>query len=94
MKRLQDEYADRGFQVVSINSDDEDEATVKKFVRQNGLEGVTVLLNGREVMKNTHKTKYYGTLYLIDRTGRLRFAHSGWSDGDDKALRKQVEELL
>jgi thiol-disulfide isomerase/thioredoxin len=86
----QRKYADHGLQIVGISLDD-DEAPVDAAYRK-------YRLNYPVVMGDVHLAELYGGVYglpvifLIDRSGRIRFRHQGETDLNQ--IEHEIEALL
>ncbi len=79
---------------MAVNADDEDHATVQKFVSELELP-YTVLIGGRKVFTGDYRGKGYPDTYLVDPQGNIVYAHSGWrGERDLKKLNKRVHKLL
>lgn len=89
---LREEYAERGFEVVGVNLDEE-RGKALQVVRQLGLrypqlaapEPASLLAFGIGQMPYA---------YLLDRQGRLRYIHQGFRRTDVPTIRAEIEKLL
>ncbi len=95
LQPLYETYADRGFTVVAVDGKRQTELATK-FIAKHGLTYPT-LENGdgdNEVVKSVFKVQGYPTSFLIDRDGRVMYAHLGFEPGDEEHLAKEIESLL
>ena len=95
LDKMDREYEDKGFEVISISTDDARAASkVKPLIKRGGY-GFTVLLDKDTTVVaqyNPAKTLPYNA--LIDREGRIHKVYQGYNPGDEVEMRKDVEELL
>ncbi|MGD8439445.1 MAG: TlpA disulfide reductase family protein [Holophagae bacterium] len=95
LQPLYETYADRGFTVVAVDGKRQTELATK-FIAKHGLTYPT-LENGDgddEVVTSVFKVQGYPTSFLIDRDGRVMYAHLGFEPGDEVTLAKEIESLL
>lgn len=78
-------YRDRGFVVVSVHSPEfkheHAEAYVRRRVTELGLRYPVVMDNGFRIWR-AYNNVYWPTMYLIDKTGRIRYKHIGEGNYD------------
>ena len=95
LDKMDREFEDKGFEVISISTDDARAASkVKPLIKRGGY-GFTVLLDKDTTVVaqyNPAKTLPYNA--LIDRDGRIHKVYQGYNPGDEVEMRKDVEELL
>ena len=95
LDKMDREYEDKGFEVISISTDDARASSkVKPLIKRGGY-GFTVLLDKDTTVVaqyNPAKTLPYNA--LIDREGRIHKVYQGYNPGDEVEMRKDVEELL
>jgi len=95
LEPIYQKYKDQGFRVVAIESQRDTEAA-RKFIEENQL--TYTFLEDREaddqkvVPKLT--TGSFPTSYLINREGKVIFAHVGFDEGDEEKIEKEVVKLL
>jgi peroxiredoxin len=95
LQTLYEEYADRGFEVVAVDSF-RDTARATKFIEEKGLT-YTLLENGENdaaIVAEVFKVYAYPSSFLIDRDGRVQYFHLGFELGDEKKMAKEIESLL
>ena len=95
LDKMDREFEDKGFEVISISTDDARAASkVKPLIKRGGY-GFTVLLDKDTAVVaqyNPAKTLPYNA--LIDRDGKIHKVYQGYNPGDEVEMRKDVEELL
>jgi thiol-disulfide isomerase/thioredoxin len=91
--RLQSEYAARGLVVVAVGVDDSLSAYGAFVARMNPA--FTTVCDSRHKLVGLVQVPTMPTSYLLDRTGRVRFEHSGFhGDQTEQELRREIETLL
>ncbi|MCA9728727.1 MAG: TlpA family protein disulfide reductase [Candidatus Eisenbacteria bacterium] len=94
LEKLQKKYADRGFTLLTVASDDRKTAAkVKPLVKQRGFE-FPVLLDSKRDVGNQYNVRQYPTSYLIEPDGKIASVHVGYKPGDENAIEKELLELL
>ena len=95
LDKMDRELQSRGFEVISISTDDARAASkVKPLIKRGGY-GFTVLLDKDTTVVsqyNPAKTLPYNV--LIDRSGKIAQVYQGYNPGDEVELRAAVEALL
>lgn len=97
---MSEKYGDRGLTVVGVHSPEFEQEKIPDNVRRNVRElGVTypVVLDNDFKMWDALDNRYWPSLYLVDRRGVIRRAHTGEIDEgsrDAKILQGVVERLL
>ena len=95
LQALHEKYHGQGLEIVAVEAY-RDRARAEKFIEEKGL-GYTLLENGEEdaeIASEVFKVHYFPTSFLIDRSGRVMFAHLGFEIGDEEKLEKEILELL
>jgi peroxiredoxin len=95
LQPLYETYSGRGFEVVVVEGKRQTELATK-FIEEHGLT-YPALENGEgdaEVVKRLFKVQGYPTSFLIDREGRVMYAHLGFEPGDEDKIAKEIESLL
>jgi len=95
LQRLQDLYGVKGLQVLTVSTDGPDRrATVSAFVGRYGFT-MPVLLDPRsEVAALFEPQLILPFTVLLDRNGKIRFAHQGYSPGDERLMEQEIVTLL
>lgn len=91
--KLHEKYKDRGLVVLAVNAWDEDEETIRSFMKSKKL-AHPVLLNGRSTYYEVYRSRGVPKTYWIDREGKVVGSHLGFSPGDEKEFEKMIESLL
>ncbi|PWB75165.1 MAG: hypothetical protein C3F15_06620 [Holophagae bacterium] len=95
LQKLYETYRNQGFEVVAVEaSRDTKQAT--KFIKDKGL-SFTLLENGAEdadVVSSMFGVYAFPTSLLVDREGRVMFAHVGFELGDEQKLEEEIKSLL
>ncbi|MCB8932643.1 MAG: redoxin family protein [Fimbriimonadaceae bacterium] len=87
LKELNRRYKDQGLVLIGIHSDP-DAAKMKAAVKENGLDYLIAQDGEKKTMRAMHADSF-PDYYLIDRSGKLRFA-----DLANAELDRAVEVLL
>jgi thiol-disulfide isomerase/thioredoxin len=91
--RLNAEFAPRGLVIVAV-SVDEDASAYESFVRKFSPPFLVALDKGQNLVRAV-QVPTMPTSYLIDRKGRVRYAHPGFRGAaTEQALRREIEALL
>ena len=95
LDKMDREFEDKGFEVISISTDDARASSkVKPLIKRGGY-GFTVLLDkDTTVVAQYNPAKTLPFNALIDREGRIHKVYQGYNPGDETEMRKDVEELL
>jgi len=95
LQKMLDERKDDGLRILSISTDDARSASkVKPFIKKNGY-GFTVLLDKDSSVIGTYNpSKTLPYTVVVDREGNVAMVHSGYNPGDEKELKRVVDELL
>ncbi len=91
-KALHTRLADRGFEIVAINVD-EDRALGQRFATELALPFPVVWDKGHTIAER-YPIPTMPTALLVDREGVIRHVHPGFREGDEGPLEAQLEALL
>jgi peroxiredoxin len=95
LQKLQDQYKDRGFQVFAISIDAPDRlALVSNFIGRYGYTLPVLLDTESKVVSLYNPSLVLPYSVLVDRSGRIRYAHEGYSPGDEKSLEQEILRVL
>ena len=90
-QRISQKYAG---QVVVIGiSVDEDAAGIPKFVQETGAKFAVAWDDG-QITSKSYQPRAMPTSYVIDKTGIVRFVHSGFHSGEEQQLEAEIDSLL
>lgn len=92
LQKMHDKYSKKGLVVAGISLDDNIQE-VKTYAKNNKLK-YTLLLD-----KDKKAAKKYGvssipTIFLIDKSGKIKYVHVGLSEDLEKQLEKEIKLLL
>ena len=85
-------YKNRGLEIAAI-SVDEEKAGVADFAKQHGVRFPVAWDEGHKVTE-TWKVQAMPSTMLVDKDGNLVSTHSGWHDGEESELEKEIQGLL
>jgi len=94
--RMQDEYRDRDFEVIGLNSDDETVEQINKFAADMKL-NYTIVWADTSMQSELLKISKFGGIpqsFLIDRNGHLRGVFTGASPSAIKKMEEMVAEVV
>ena len=92
LRRLHDEYADRGFRVVGISIDEKGLEHVQKFARKRDMSYDVVLDDGEAPAWYAYGVAAVPSAFLVDDAGRIVAEWKGVTDPG--AVRRAVEREL
>ncbi len=93
MNELQTKYSGQGLEVIAINVD-ENKADMEAFLKKNSA-SFTVLRDAAQKLVDKAGISTMPTSFLIDREGKIRFAHSGYrGEETKKKYEQEIETLL
>ena len=92
LNRLYDKYRSAGFQLLSINVD-EDPRQAGSAAAKFGVH-FPVLLDGDKTVSKLYELQSMPSTVLIDRDGRVRYLHRGYREGLEAAYERQIRELV
>lgn len=93
MERLYKEYQRRGLTIIAVSVDEKRE-NMDRFVRSTGA-SFSIVRDAEQKLIAAADVQTMPTSFLIDRSGRVRFVHSGFrGDQTVQAYRRQIETLL
>lgn len=95
LQRFQDLYGAKGLQVLTINIDGPDRlASVSGFFARYGYTLPLLLDTESQVVSVYNPRLNLPYSVLLDRQGTIRYAHQGYSPGDERLLEKRIAALL
>ncbi len=95
LDKMDRDFESKGFEVISISTDDARASSkVKPLIKRGGY-GFTVLLDkDTSVVSQYNPAKTLPYNALIDRDGRIHKVYQGYNPGDEVEMLKDVEELI
>ena len=95
LQRLHDHYRESGFQVLAISVDGPDRlAKVSSFVGRYGYTFPVLLDTESKVVTLYNPQLVLPYSVLVDRSGRVRYVHQGYSPGDEGPIEQKIIALL
>ena len=95
LDKMDAELGERGFEVLSISTDDARAASmVKPFIKKNGYQFTVLLDKTTAVVSKYNPAKTLPYTAIIDREGMIAHVHMGCNPGDEVKMRAEVEALL
>jgi len=92
-ERLAKQYGRRGFKVYAINTD-EDPDEVPPFVKETKLALPILLDRDAEFVETKLNVRVMPTSFLLDKQGRVRHVHEGFTAEYLTRLQAEIEALL
>ena len=93
MDELQKRYGARGLVIIAINVD-ENKADMEAFLKKNSAT-FTIVRDARQKLVDKAGVATMPSSFLIDRSGKVRFAHSGFRGAETKKkYQEEIESLL
>ena len=92
---LYNEFKDKGLVVIGVNLDSFGTHRVVKFM--NGMEtkiNFPVLIDKNRQVATAYSAMVLPTALVIDASGKIRFFHVGYKQGDEKHLRNVVAQAV
>jgi peroxiredoxin len=92
---MQQELGDRGLQVISISVDDaKDHSKVKALIKRWKYSPIVLLDAETRVVNTYNPRKDMPWTMVIGKDKKIHHKKKGFTDGDEKKLKRWVEELL
>ena len=92
MRELNKKYAEKGFQLVGVSSDN-DQAVWQKFIEAQHMDWLEYIdLSG--TVQNAFAIDSFPTYVLLDKDGVIRFRKSGFGDGTGADLEEAINKTL
>lgn len=85
-------YKASGLEIVAVSVDDE-KKEIPDFVRQYGAKFPVGWDEGHKIA-DCFKPSNMPSAYIVDKNGVVKFVHSGFRDGEEKELEKEIKSLL
>lgn len=92
LSRLLDTYRSAGFTALAINVDD-DQRAAAGFIASHRT-SVPMLLDPEKSVARAYRVDFLPMLLIIDRGGRIRYAHRDFRTGQDAQYLDQIKVLL
>jgi thiol-disulfide isomerase/thioredoxin len=95
LDKLAKAYKDAGKDVVilAINID-EDKKNGEKFLKDKGIKHLTVLWDSGKGTADLYDPPTMPTSYIVNKKGIVSHVNQGYTKGDEKTVKKQIDALL
>lgn len=95
LDKMDKDFEEKGFEVISISTDDARASSkVKPLIKRGGFGFVVLLDKDTSVVSQYNPAKTLPYNVLIDREGNISKVYQGYNPGDEKEMRHDVEQLL
>ena len=95
LDKMDRDLEEKGFEVISISTDDARASSkVKPLIKRGGYDFTVLLDKETTVVSQYNPAKTLPYNVLIDREGAIHKVFQGYNPGDEVELRKEVESLL
>lgn len=95
LQKFLEQYRDQGLAVLAVNIDDPKTASeVRRFVADKKLTMPVLLDPEAEVLGKYNRKQSLPFLAILDREGRRAFQHTGFGEGAEKQIEKEITTLL
>jgi len=93
MEELQKKYAPEGLTIIAVSVDEKAE-NMQRFLKSTKV-SFTVVRDAQRKLVAAADIHGMPTSFLIDRSGKIRFLHTGFDrDQTPRQYNKEIEELL
>lgn len=92
MQAMQAKYAAKGLVIVSVNVD-EVRADAERFLAKYGR-GITVQYDSAGAVAKEYDLKGMPSSFIVDRTGNVRFKHTGFREKDREAFEAEIRQMV
>ena len=93
LQELHRRYLPQGLRTVAVTQMDPRPAEVRRFIRKHALTYSVVLDPGEKTGKR-YRIEGHPVAVLLDRTGVIRFVHTGFLEGDQQLLETAIQAVL
>ncbi len=93
MNELQKKYGDQGLVIIAVN-EDEEKSDMQDFLKDNAA-AFTVVRDAKQKLVAVAGIQTMPSSFVLDDTGKVRFAHSGFHGAETrKEYEQEIESLL
>jgi len=92
LNALRNELADKGFEIIAINVDEETEVA-QNFLNNYPVD-YPVVFDPKGECPLAYDVKAMPSSYFVDKKGKIRYVHFGFRHQDESEIRARVLELL
>lgn len=94
LQELYVKYKASGLEIVALSADDEDsKGKIPEFAKTYGAKFPVCWDDKKDVIKK-YDPKTMPSSYILDKTGKVRFTHTGYHDGEEAEIEKEIKGLL
>jgi len=94
LAELHGKYADQGFTLLTVASDDQRTVSKVKPLIKSRKWTFPVVSDPKRTIGNKYSVRNYPTSYLISQDGKIHSVHVGYRPGDEKTIEKEIVALL
>jgi thiol-disulfide isomerase/thioredoxin len=88
-------YKASGLEILAVSLDEDDKkAEVHSFPKAHGDAKFPVGWDTSKAVGKCFSPQSMPSAYIIDKKGVLRFIHTGYHDGEEREIEKEIKELL
>lgn len=92
LQRWHETLSGSGLTVLAVSVDEAREE-MERFVRKTKV-SFSIVRDAKQKLVAAADVKTMPTAFLIDRKGRVRLVHNGFSAGDEMGLEKRIKQLI
>jgi peroxiredoxin len=94
LQELNAKYSDTGLEIVAISEDEvEDKDKIPAFADAYGAR-FTIGWDSHKSAAKLYNLPTMPSSFVIDRSGRVRYAHAGYRDGEEQELESELRKLI
>ena len=98
LQKAYEQYKAKGVAFTTVNvemadSPEEHKRIATEYMKANSFT-FPVAIDPENVAVQAHKVESYPTVFIIDKTGKIRFRNLGYTDGISEILAAQIDKLL
>jgi peroxiredoxin len=94
LQELNSKYSDSGLEILAISEDEaEDKDKIPTFADAYGAK-FTIGWDAHKSAAKLYNLPTMPSSFVIDRKGRVRYAHAGYRDGEEEELERELKRLL
>lgn len=95
LNKIYNSYKDKGMELLAVDTDGVDAATVVKTMKEVGINvDFPILLDMDFVVTDTYTNFLVPLTIVIDKEGVIQFIHTGYEAGDEEHYEKAVAKAL
>ncbi|TAL70893.1 MAG: TlpA family protein disulfide reductase [Bacteroidetes bacterium] len=94
LMQLFDDNDDKNFMIIAVNIDKKIEQAQKFLDKLKEKAHFPIIWDSKSVIPALYKIESMPTTIFIDKTGVIRYIHTGFTDSSKEILKQELEELL